>query len=222
MTAYIYITASLILYPIVGHIVERQTRKFPRMQKKTVWTLCIISFLVILGTLTHIITISQNLNWFLVTSIYLTISVLLWLTQSATKAIIKNTGTILRFTVFGIGYLAATLGFLFVLLVSFDLDTDQRKWLTEDLIYKERNIGQGPDPSVRLKKIEVYKTVSLFPFLAYRIESKTYDEWHLPLKQNLDVSFSDKNQTLYLASVVNGYKVFSFSDSINLVEKHYR
>jgi len=222
LAAYIYITASLIFCPIVGHIIVRKARKIPRMQKKTVWTLCIISFLVILGSLTHIITISQNLNWFLVTSIYLTISVLLWLTQSAAKAIIKNTGAILRLTVFGIGYLAATLAFFFVLLASFDLDTDQRKWLTDDLIYKERNIGQGPDPSVRLKKIEVYKTVSLLPILAYRIEYKTYNEWHLPLKQNLDVSFSDKNQTLYLTSVVNGYKVFNFADTINLAEKHYR
>ncbi len=222
MTAYIYITASLLLYPIVGRVAVRQTNTFPKTQKKIVWTLCTISLLVILGVLTHIITISQNLNWFLVTSIYLTVSVLLWLTQSSIKNIIKKTGTGLRFAIFGIGYLAATIGFFFVLLASIDLDTDQRKWLTDDLIYKERNIGRGPDPSVRLKKIEVYKTVGLLPLLAYRIEAKTYDEWDLPLKQNLDVSFSDKDQTLYLTSVVNGYKVFNFADTISLTEKHYR
>jgi hypothetical protein len=207
MTAYIYITASLLLYPVVGWIVIRQTNAFPKTQKKNVWSLCAISMLVGLGLLTHVVTISQNLNWFLLTSIYLTISVLLWLTQSKTKSIIKVGGTVLRFITFGISYLAATIGFFFVLLTSFDLDTDQRKWLTDDLIYKERNIGQGPDPSVRLKKIEVYKKIEFLPFLAYRIKAKTYDEWDLPLKQNLDVSFSDKDQTLYLKSVVNGYKV---------------
>ena len=222
MTAYIYITSSLLLYPIVGLFAVRLTNKIPKTQKKIVWTLSIVSILVIFGLLAHIITISQNLNWFLVTSIYLTISVLLWLTQSATKVAIKNTGRILRFAIFGIGYLAATFGFVFVLLASFDLDTDQRKWLTDDLIYKERNIGQGPDPSVRLKKVEVYKTVSLLPLFAYRIQAKTYDEWDLPLKKNLDVSFSNKNQTLYLTSVVSGYKVFNFADSINLKEKHCR
>ena len=222
MTAYIYITASLLVYPIVGRIVVRQTNSFPKSQKKIIWTLCIISILVILGFKTHIITISQNLNWFLVTSIYLTISILLWLTQSNTKPVIKNAGVLLRVLIFGIGYLAATLGFFFVLLASFDLETDQRKWLTDDLIYKERNIGQGPDPSERLKKIEVYKTIDLLPILAYRIQAKTYDEWDLPLKQKLDVAFSDKDQKLYLTSIVNGSKVFNFADTINLTEKHFR
>ena len=98
----------------------------------------------------------------------------------------------------------------------------QRKWLTDDLIYKERNIGQGLDPSERLKKIEVYKTIDLLPILAYRIQAKTYDEWDLPLKQKLDVAFSDKDQKLYLTSIVNGSKVFNFADTINLTEKHFR
>jgi hypothetical protein len=222
MTAYIHITAALLLYPVVGHIAVRQSKKFPNIQKKIVWILCIISLLTISGLLTHIITISQNLNWFLVMLVYLTISVLLCLTRYNAKPAIKNVGIILRIVIFGIGYLAATLGFFFVLLASFDLDTDQRKWLTDDLIYKERNIGQGPDPSVKLKKIEVYKSIDLFPILAYRIQAKTYDEWNLPLKQKLDVSFSEKDQKLYLTSIVNGYKVFSFADTINLTEKHFR
>ena len=222
MTAYIYITASLLLYPIVGHIAVRQTNKFPKTQKIIFRTLYTISLLTILGLLTHIITISQNLNWFLVTSIYLTISAFLCLTQYNQKRVVKNIGRVLQIVIFGFGYLAATLGFFFVLLASFDLDTDQRKWLTDDLIYKEQNIGQGPDPSVRLKKIEVYKTINLFPILAYRIQAKTYDKWDLPLKQKLDVSFSDKDQTLYLTSIVNGYKDFKFADTINLTKKHFR
>lgn len=144
------------------------------------------------------------------------------MTQYNTKPVLKKIGRVLQIAIFGIGYLAATLGFFFVLLASIDLDTDQRKWLTDDLIYKERNIGQGPDPSVRLKKIEVYKTVNLFPILAYRIQAKTYDTWDLPLKQKLDIFFSDKEQKLYLTSVVDGYKFFNFADTINLTEKHFR
>ena len=222
MTAYIYITASLLLYPVVGHIVVRQSKKFPNIQKKIVWTLCVISLLTILGLSTHIITISQNLNWFLVPSVYLTISTLLCLTQYNSKPVVKTIGHVFQIVIFGIGYLAATLGFFFILLASIDLDTDQRKWLKEDLIYKERNIGQGPDPSVKLKKIEVYKTINLFPIIAYRIQAKTYEEWDLPLKQKLEVSFSDKDQTLYLISIVNGYIVFSFADTIILTENHFR
>jgi asparagine N-glycosylation enzyme membrane subunit Stt3 len=222
MIAYIYITASLLLYPIVGRIVVRKTNHIPKTQKRIIGILCTISLLVILGTLRHVVTISQNLNWFFVTSLYLTVSVLLWLTQSTVRPIIENIGAGLRFTIFNIGYLTATIGFFFVLLASFDLDTDQRKWLTEDLIYKERNIGQGPEADARCKKIEIYKTVRLFPILAYRIKAKTYEGWNLPLKEKLDVSFSNKNQILYLKSVVNGYKVFNFADTINLTDKNCR
>lgn len=200
----------------------RRSDNCTKTQKRIVLSLCAISVLIILSLLVHIITISQNLNWFLVTSIYLTVSVLLWLTRSATKPIIKNVGTGLRFIIFGVGYFAATFGFLFVSLASSALETGQRKWLTDNLIYKERNIGLGPSPSVRLKKIEIYRTVDILPLLACRIEAKTYDEWVLPLKQNLEVSFSEKYQTLYLASVVKGYKVFHFADTIKLTGTHYR
>jgi hypothetical protein len=67
-----------------------------------------------------------------------------------------------------------------------------------------------------VKKIEVYKKIPWIPILAYRIEEKTYDEWKLPLQVNFDVSFSEENQTLYLSSLVTGFKVFKFEDSIVL------
>lgn len=221
MTAYIFITASLLLYPIIGWLAVRRTNKLLKIQKKIVWISCTISFLVIFGIFKHIITISQNLNWFLITSIYLTVSFLLWLLISKINNITNGIWTVLSIAIFGFGYLSATIGFLFVLLVSFEFDTDQRKWLTDDLIYYEQNIGQGFDPSVKLKKVEIYKTVSLIPIFAYRIKAKTYDDWDLHLKQYLDVSYSDKEQILYLKSIVIGFKVFNFADTINLTEKHY-
>ncbi|MEX6690162.1 hypothetical protein QTN47_21815 [Danxiaibacter flavus] len=114
------------------------------------------------------------------------------------------------------GYIIAIIGFPFVFIISLELTTNQRKWLGDDLIYNEWNIGQGPDPSVRLKKVEIYKRVTLFPVMAYLVKTKTYDEWSFPLQRELTVVFSEKDQTLYLTSVVNGYKVFNFSDTIKL------
>ena len=213
MTAYIYITVSLLSYPILGWFIIRQTKNYPPLQKRIVWTLFIISSVILLCTLTHIITISQNLNWFLLTSIYLTISTLLWLTQFQLRTSIKNAGKLLMVMIFGIGYLIATMGSFFTIVTSFELQPSQRKWLTNDLIYKERNIGSGPDPSVSLKRIEVYKTIKILPLLAYRIEAKTYDTWNVAIKQNLDVSFIKDKQILYLTSSVNG---FNWTDSINL------
>ncbi len=124
------------------------------------------------------------------------------------------------FAVFGIGYLAATLGFFFILLASFELETTQRKWLSEDLIYKERNIGQGPDPWLKEKKVEVYKTINWLPVFAIRTKAKTYNTMDFPLQQNLSVTYSEVTKTVYLKSVVEGYKVFKWSDSIHLVQRY--
>jgi hypothetical protein len=222
MTAYIYITASLLIYPIIAQVTVQLSNRFPKTQKKIVWTLCVINMLTIFALSNHIITISQNLNWFFITLIYFTISLLLCLKQYNKSPTNKNMGSVLQTIVFGIGYLIATFGFFFIFIISSDLDSDQRKWLTDKLIYIERNIGQGPDPSERLKKIEVYKAIKQFPILAYRIQEKTYDEWNLPLQEKLDVSFSNIEQKLILTSIVKGSKVFTFSDTINLTEKQSR
>jgi len=222
MSAYMYITLSLLVYPIAGYFLVRLTRHQQRLQKFIVLTFITLSLLTILGLLTHTITISQNLNWLLITATYLTLSVLLWLVHFSTIGSLKTIGKVVMVFCFGLGYLAATAGFFFVMLASNDLETDQGVWLTNDLVYKERNIGQGPDPSVRLKEVEVYKKVSWFPLVATRLEAKTYDEWNLPLKRQLDVSYSDQKEILYLSSVVEGYKTFAWADTISLRKKHYR
>lgn len=123
---------------------------------------------------------------------------------------------------FGLGYLAATIGFFFVMLASSDLDTDQRLWLTNNLIYKERNIGQGPDPSVRLKEVEVYKRVDWLPLFATRVEAKIYDDWNGLLGKKLNVSYSQAQEALYLSSGIQGYKKTPWVDTITLTKKHNR
>jgi hypothetical protein len=221
MSAYMYITLSLLLYPVIGYYLVRLTKAKPFLGKLMVRTLTITSVLIVLFGLAHTITISQNLNWFLITSVYLTISILLWLTQFSGNRVIKKLGKGIRMLSFGFGYLAATLGFFFIMIVSLQLDTDQRKWLTDDLIYKERNIGQGPDPSLRLKEVEVFQRVKWFPLLATRIIAKTYDDWDGLLGKQLDVSYSQSDETLYLQSFIHGGKTTPWKDAISLAGKHH-
>jgi hypothetical protein len=222
MTAFYIILASLILHPIVGYFIIRVTKDNIKTRKKILLGFFTSSLIIILGYFFHIITISQRLNWLLLTSIYLTVSTLLWATQFQTKHIIKIPGIFLTSIVFGIGYFVSTFGILFTLIAALDLDTDQRIWLTKDLIYKERNIGQGPDPSIREKQIEVYKTISFFPLLAKRVKEKTYDTWDLPLQKDLNISFSKEKNTLYLTSLIKGYKTFNWCDSISFSKLYIR
>lgn len=216
MSAYMYITFSLILYPLAGYFLIRLTKSSLSFRKMILGALASASLLIITCIITNTITISQNLNWFLVTFIYLTFSVLLWLTQTRNNIPVKYIGKFIIIISFGFGYVIATIGFFFVMIAANELDTDQKIWLTENLIYTERNIGQGPDPSVREKEVEVYKKVNWLPLIATRIKTKTYDEWYTPLQKNLDVSYSKERQLLYLNSVVQGYKTFTWADTISL------
>ena len=222
MSAYLYITLSLILYPLIGYYLVRLTRAKQFLQRLIVGILLITAVLVLSAVLTHTITISQNLNWLLVTSVYLTISVLLWLTSYLGSSVAKRLGKGLRLLTFGAGYLAATVGFFFIMIMSLHYDTDQRKWLTDHLIYKERNIGQGPDPSVRLKEVEIYKRANWLPLLATRIEAKTYDDWNGLLGKNLDVTYSQTDEAIFLRSSIYRDNAIPWADTISLTKKHHR
>ncbi len=146
---------------------------------------------------------------------------MLWKTQHYQKLVINVSGKLLMIGIFGTGYLASTIGVLFTLFAAGDLETDQSKWISKDLVFKERNIGQGPDPSVRLKKIEVYKSMDWFPLLAARIEAKTYDTWDIPLQQKLNAVYDKDSQILYLTSLVKGYKKWQWSDTLRLSLPHH-
>jgi hypothetical protein len=221
MTAYTYITLSLFLYPVIGRFLISQTQKYILVQRRIVWTIFFSSIFIACCAMAHIITISQNLNWFLITSVYLTVSVFLWSTQFQLRSSLKKIGKIFITIIFGLGYFVATAGFFLLMILSSEMQISQRKWLTADLIYQERNIGSGPDPSLSLKKIEVYRTVKFMPLIAYRMEARTYDTWNMNLKQNLDVSFSKRDQMLYLSGVSNAGKTSSWSDTICLAKRYY-
>ena len=218
MTIYLYITASLILSPLLGWLITRKIKNYHALNKIGI-IFFVFSSAVIVFSLAHFITISTGLNWFLLTSVYFTVSLLLFLTKFQKNRLIRIGGQSARGVIFGFGYLIAVLGFLFVMLWSNERTSVQKEWLTSDLIYFERNIGAGPDPGIREKKIEVFKTIRWFPILARRIYAKTYDEWNFSIQRVLDIRFSENDQILYLA-IGNGDKKFhAFSDTINLNNK---
>ena len=217
MKIYILITSSILLYPIVGYFLLRLTRGFPKIQNSIVRMFGIISTLTILGFVLHLITIYEDLNWFLLSSIYFTICISLWFTQYQTNLIVKNIGAISMSILLGVTYFVAIFLFFFVLIFSIQLGTIERKWVTSNILYLDRNIGFG---SESFRKVEIYKKIELMPIFAYRIQSKTYVEEIVSHLGILNVSFSEKNQTLNLSKAVNESNDYNFNDTIYLNDKH--
>ncbi|POY34635.1 hypothetical protein C3K47_19295 [Solitalea longa] len=212
MTPFIFITTSLLIYPALGRFFIRQTKDKPRIRKLMLVSLMTASVIIVTAVAIDIITISENFNWFSLTFIYGAFSVMIW---HLYKREVRMSKLVVN-SIFGLGYLFATLGFFFTLIFSFEMEPVQSKWVTAELIYKERNIGSGPDPSIRLKKVEIYKLTHWFPLLATKFSEINYDEWSHPLQKTLDISVSQDKKKLYMKSHVEGYKVWNWCDSITL------
>jgi len=213
MLPFIFITTSLLVYPVLGRGLIKYTKDRHKLRTLILRFLISASIIVLAAVALNLITISECFNWFCLTFIYCTVSTTIWHLHESQGGLLTN---LLVYTIFGFGYLMATLGFLFILIFSAEMEAVQSKWLTSELIYKERNIGSGPDPSIRLKQIEIYKQIRWFPLLAKKFSEIEYDEWNHPLQPLLDISVSQDSKKLYMKSQVEGYKVWKWCDSITL------
>jgi hypothetical protein len=216
MAPFYTIIISLLLYPVLGWIVVFFTKDKRPLLRKLLIVSGGMSFAIVLASVMGVITISSGVNWLLLTIPYLFLCLLLWTGKRWGSQLFKRLSNLLMIIVFGIGYLLSTIGSLFTLFAVSDLDTDQRLSLSKNLIYFERNIGQGPDPSVRMKEIEIYKKISWLPVFATKVHRVVYDEWNTPLQPQLIVSYSNEKNLLFLRSQVSGYRTWNFSDTIQV------
>jgi hypothetical protein len=192
--------------------------KSGKIQKRISMALLTILLPTIFGILTQTITIFTNLNYFLATFLYFIVSYFLWLTFFHTDKIVKLLVKISMFSVFGFGGILATLGFFFLFILSSELTPIQDIWVADNLVYKERNIGSGPDPDERLKRIEIYKTYDWCPIIAQRIQNREYDDWDGNLGPVLDTKYNAETKKLYLTnSMLNlSDKYKRWTDSIHI------
>jgi hypothetical protein len=115
------------------------------------------------------------------------------------------------------GYFSASLAGNITAHIINQQEPDIESKITDDLTYKESFLG-GPDSNIRKKKIEIYKTLSWFPFLEKRIIKKKYDTF-IPVSTAIQYNYDAKNNTLHLYSfenVPNSKRVIEWKDSIKL------
>jgi hypothetical protein len=182
--------------------------KFKVYQTRISMTLLTILSTTLLGFFTQTITILDNVNYFLSAFTYFIVSYFLWIALYNTDKIVKSVVELTILIVFGFGGILATLGCIFILRFSIEMTPFQNFWLADNLIYKEWNLGSGPDPDKRLKCIEIYKTNSLFPIIATRIKDKKYDNWEGNLSPLLEARYNAMTKKLYLS---NSIQEFPFS-----------
>ena len=173
MTEILIILIALWTYPLITLFLVWWTKNRQAIRKKIIWISVFASLTALFGLLTNISTTLSVVDWILVTSIYFTISLLLWLIQFRQKLILKIIAVVGMIIVFGIGYLSSTIGIIGIGFVVNEYTTDTERWFASGMIYKECVLGNAIS-DYRGKKVEIYKTISWLPIIEWRIKHKEY------------------------------------------------
>ena len=173
MTTLPIILIVLWTYPIVSLILLRLTKNKPTIRKRIFNVSFILTGLSFFSLLTNISTTLSQLDWVLFSSIYFSTSLVLWWTQFQINKPLKIIGVFIMIFTFGLGYILGTVGVLGVDFIVDEFNTPTQEYLGDGLIYKESSLENGIH-YFRGKRVEIYRTISWFPIIEWRIRKKEY------------------------------------------------
>ena len=217
MTTWLITLIALWTYPIIGFILVRLTKKKPMLRKNLLWFCAVTVFVSAFGLLTNISTTLIEIDWLILSSVYLTICTLLWLGFELKNKIMKIISVLAMTCVFGIGYISGTIGALGVGFVTAEFTPETEKWLGDGLIYKETTLGNAVSDN-RGKRVEIYKTIFWLPIIEWRIENKVYEKYITIMTSPLTVDYKPDEKKIYLSASMwweNERKQEEWSDTLS-------
>ena len=203
MTAFQIIPFGLWTYPLLSFAVFWLTKNRLKLRRQLFIATGILTGLAFIGLLTNISTTLSELDWLVVSTIYLTISLASAWTHFQKNRILRVVGIVAMVLIFGAGYFSGTIGALGVGFVVGEYDTEYEKWLGDGIVYKESNLGNAVSDH-RAKKVELYKTVSWFPLFESRTDVKVYNEYITIMTTPLSINYKPGNNRIYLSASMCG------------------
>jgi hypothetical protein len=202
---------AIWVYPFLSYFILKFTKnRIPLRYKILKWTF-IASILAVFGFLIEISFTLSTLNWFLFSTIYLSICHLLNITQFQSNKVIKIFGSIVSFFIYGLGFTIGSVGILGIGFIIGDVDIDEDIWLNNGLIYKQFNIGNALSDN-RGTRVEINKTISFFPLIEWKKQEKMY--WGVTTYENpINVRYDESKRKIFLSKIVQN------TDSLNTVWK---
>lgn len=218
MTIFLIILIGLWTYPVISFIVLWLTENRLVLRRQLIIASVFLTVLAFFGLATNISTTLSELDWLVVSTIYLSISLALAWTQSQKNKILKVFGFIAMVLVFSVGYLSGTIGILGVAFVVGEYDTEYEEWLGDGIIYKESTSGNAISDH-RGKKVEIYRTISWLPAIEWRTELKEYEEY-IPIETTpLNINYKPEENKIYLSASVwseQDKKYLTWSDTLTI------
>jgi hypothetical protein len=204
---WILVMFSIWFYPVITFYVVKGTRDNLGLRKKIVVTVLGVSLATVFGLLTRISTTSLELDAVLVTSLYFSISLGLWIGIERRQKLFRVICIVLSVLIFGLGYLSGTIGALGVGFITGSFESSNVIWYDNGVIYKEKPLGNAFS-DFRGKEVEIYKTIGWLPIIEWRLANRKYftvDTYRYPLQ----VKYLRSSETLIL----------SLPDSVKIEDK---
>jgi hypothetical protein len=214
---WLIILIALWTYPIITLVLARLTKNRIIFRKRLIKITLIVTGLSIFGLITNISTTIKAVDWILVTSIYFSTCLFLWLSYYHFNKILRILAIVGMIGVYTVGYISGTIGALGVGFVIGEYDTKTDKWIGDGLIYKETPLGNAIS-DYRGKRVEIYRTISWIPIIEWRIMHKEYYNF-ITYGNDLKVEYQPDTKTIYLSATENlrkGSNLEIWSDTLKL------
>ncbi|MBO0932172.1 hypothetical protein [Fibrella aquatilis] len=218
MSAFIIVIFGFWFYPLLAYVAIRATADQPGTRQLLLWISFIVSGLAIIGLITGITTTLSLLDWFMLVSLYWTVSLLIWILRTERGKKGHYLAGIAQLSIFGAGYVFSTAGFTALgFMVAAHVPTDVRN-VGDGLIYKEVPYGNAVS-DFRLKRVELTRTPSLLPVVEWPIVRKEYDASDELMAPPFGIYYNQQRQQLCLSAShlsEDTHRLESWSDTLDV------
>ena len=218
MSAFVIVIFAFWFYPLLAYLAVRATADQPGQRQFLLWTAHFFSGLAIIGLTTGITTTSSLLDWFLLMSIYGSACLLIWIYRTERGQKERYLAGIAQLSIFGMGYVFSTAGFLAIgFMVEAHVPVDVRN-VGDGLIYKEVPYGNAVS-DFRLKRVEITRTLPLFPVVEWPVIRKEYDASDELMAPPFGLYYNQRRQQLCLSAnhlSDETHRVETWSDTLDL------
>jgi len=215
MGLFIITLLSIWLFPILAIIGSRTS-----INKKIISTSLGSAAVILICIITGVSTRSDELDCFLFFTLYFSLSTLLLYFYSFKHQLVKILSAFILICILAIGYISGSVGVLGVGLILNDYKVKRTIFLTNNIVYKQYNLGSAPG-DYRGIKTSIVKRPFWLPGLEYRTFSKTYDRDYFKdrltkgknpyptlYSDDFDVKFNASNKTIILMDTVKADTIY--------------
>ncbi len=173
MTAWLIVLFALWIYPILTGILVWSTKHKPIIRRQLVKYSILASVIACLGLALGVSTTLDEIDWLLLTSLYFTPCLILWLAQKSKLIVVRIVSYVFMVVVFFAGYFSGTMGALGIGFATAEYVPQKELRINNSTVYKEYSLGNAIS-SWGGVRVGLFKSYKWFPILEWEYLEKEY------------------------------------------------